>query len=142
MTKKILVAVDLNERSDLTDILHKARRIAIAEEGELNVMTVIPPIGGSWVSTWFKDDAEEKMLQEANAALHRIVAEALGDGVKVRHIVAQGSVYEEVLAMAEQLEIDLIVIGAHRPDFKDYLLGPNAARVARHSKCSVYIVRE
>ncbi|MEP3300223.1 MAG: universal stress protein, partial [Pseudoruegeria sp.] len=36
---------------------------------------------------------------------------------------------------------DLIVIGAHRPDFKDYLLGPNAARVVRHSECSVYVVR-
>ena len=36
---------------------------------------------------------------------------------------------------------DLIVIGAHKPDFKDYLLGPNAARVVRHSHCSVHVVR-
>ena len=35
----------------------------------------------------------------------------------------------------------LIVIGAHRPDLKDYLLGPHAARVVRHAECSVLVVR-
>jgi nucleotide-binding universal stress UspA family protein len=33
------------------------------------------------------------------------------------------------------------VVGAHRQDLKDYLLGPNAARVVRHADCSVYVVR-
>jgi len=59
----------------------------------------------------------------------------------VRHVVAIGTVYEEVLKAAKVSNADLIVIGAHRQDFKDYLLGPNAARVVRHSDCSVYVVR-
>jgi nucleotide-binding universal stress UspA family protein len=47
-----------------------------------------------------------------------------------------------VLATARKLDCDLIVMTSHRPELKDYLLGPNAARVMRHAKQSVFIVRE
>ena len=36
----------------------------------------------------------------------------------------------------------LIVMGSHHPELKDYLLGPNAAKVMRHADCSVMVVRE
>jgi nucleotide-binding universal stress UspA family protein len=36
----------------------------------------------------------------------------------------------------------VIVLASHRPELKDYLLGPNAARVVRHAKCSVLVVRD
>ncbi|MEO0863555.1 MAG: universal stress protein, partial [Pseudomonadota bacterium] len=36
---------------------------------------------------------------------------------------------------------DAIFVGAHRPELKDYLIGPNAARVARHAQQSVFVVR-
>jgi nucleotide-binding universal stress UspA family protein len=35
----------------------------------------------------------------------------------------------------------MIVMASHRPELKDYLLGPNAARVVRHAECSVLVVR-
>jgi nucleotide-binding universal stress UspA family protein len=38
------------------------------------------------------------------------------------------------------LNATLIVMGAHRPAFQDYLIGPNAARVVRHAKCSVLVL--
>ena len=50
---------------------------------------------------------------------------------KVRHVVATGTAYQEILHTAQEAGSDLIVIGAHRPDLKDYLLGPNAARVVQ-----------
>ena len=52
-----------------------------------------------------------------------------------------GSIYREILAQAKEDKSDLIVIGCHRPDLADYLLGPNAARVVRHASCSVFVVR-
>lgn len=60
----------------------------------------------------------------------------------VRHVVGRGTVYEEILRIAGEIGSDLIVIGSHRPELKDYLLGPNAARVVRHADCSVLVVRE
>ena len=56
--------------------------------------------------------------------------------------MGQGTVYEVILKMAKKTNCDLIVIGAHRPELKDYLLGPNAARVVRHADCSVMVVRD
>ena len=42
---------------------------------------------------------------------------------------------------SEAIKADLIVMGSHRPELRDYLLGPNAARVVRHAPCSVVVVR-
>ena len=83
------------------------------------------------------------MLADANAALHKLVSEVLGPDAdsRVRHIVAQGTVYEEILRVAEDVGATLILLGSHRPDLKDFLLGPNAARISRHAGCSVYIMR-
>ena len=46
-----------------------------------------------------------------------------------------------ILATAKKVRADLIVMAAHRPEFRDYLLGPNAYRVVRHAECSVLVVR-
>ena len=52
------------------------------------------------------------------------------------------TIYTEILAFAEEVGGDLIVVGSHRPAMKDYLLGTNAARVVRHARCSVLVARE
>ncbi len=59
-----------------------------------------------------------------------------------RQIIAEGKIYREILNAAQAIEADLIVIGSHHPERKDYMLGPNAARVVRHVDCSVMVVRE
>jgi nucleotide-binding universal stress UspA family protein len=71
------------------------------------------------------------------------VTEVLGKEANesVRHVVVTGNTYDEILRVAEADGAALIVIGAHQPDLRDYLLGPNAARVVRHAKCSVLVVR-
>ena len=75
--------------------------------------------------------------------LNDLAVKALGDEVngKLRHLVAVGKAYQEILHVAEKDGADLIVLGAHAPDLKDYLLGPTAARVVRHTSSSVYVVR-
>jgi nucleotide-binding universal stress UspA family protein len=34
-----------------------------------------------------------------------------------------------------------ILMASHRPEVKDYLIGPNAAHVAQHADCSVLVLR-
>jgi universal stress protein F len=62
--------------------------------------------------------------------------------VPTRRIVAEGRIYREILKAAQTIQADLIVMGSHHPELKDYLLGPNAAKVVRHADCSVMVVRE
>ncbi len=59
-----------------------------------------------------------------------------------RRSVGYGTVYEEILKIAKETGCDMIVNASHRPELKDYLLGPNAARVVRHAGCSDMVVRD
>ena len=95
----------------------------------------------SIVGSFFPAGYEKTALAEAKSGLREFVAANAPDGAAVVCDVGHGTVYEEVLTAARRINADLIVLAAHRPAQKDYLLGPNAARIARHAKCSVMVVR-
>jgi len=140
MSNNILCALDLAHQEISKKILSEASRMA-DNGATINVITVVPDFGMSVVSTFFEDDMMDKAIASSNEVLHAFVKDNLPGRFKTRHIVACGSAYEEVLKAATDFKVDLIVIGASKPDLKDYLLGPNASRVARHAEVSVYIVR-
>jgi len=143
MTSIVLCAVDINRPDDESKVLKAAKQLADLENAQLDVITVVPDFGASLVGAYFEEHHVKTARDGAAKLLSDSVAKVIGEEANksVRHIVAVGSAYEEVLKAAKLAGADLIVIGAHRPDFKDYLLGPNAARVVRHSTCSVYVVR-
>lgn len=143
MTKNVLCAIDINRPDEEAAVLKAAHRMAALDDAQLDVITVVPDFGASLVGAYFQEHDVQTAKDGAAKLLSDTVAKVLGDAVneKVRHVVGLGNAYEEVLKTAELCNADLIVIGARRPDLKDYLLGPNAARVVRHSTCSVYVVR-
>lgn len=143
MTGPVLCAIDISDASHDGAVLIAAQQMADLAGVTLDVVTVVPDYGKSLVGSFFESDHHAKFVEQAKATLETTVQDALGATAndKVRHIVATGTAYEEVLKLAQTAQSSLIVIGAHKPDFKDYLLGPNAARVVRHSNCSVYVVR-
>ena len=55
--------------------------------------------------------------------------------------MTEGTIYDSVLRMADKIGADVIVVGAHRPELRDYLVGPNAARITRHANQSVIVIR-
>lgn len=142
MYKDILVAIDLDDPSDLRSTLKAAVELNGFSGGTLHVMTVLPSFGMSMVGQFFPKGYEKEMAGKLLERLRHDVRPHVPDGMKVQHIVGEGNVYETVLRMAAKTRADLIVIGAHRPELKDYLLGPNAARVVRHADVSVLVVRE
>jgi nucleotide-binding universal stress UspA family protein len=143
MSERILCAVDINRPGEDANVVAQAKKMADLDNAQLDIITVVPDFGATVVSAYFKDHDVKSAKDGASKILNDMVANVIGEeaNASVRHIVAVGSVYEEVLKAATLCKADLIMIGAHRPDFKDYLLGPNAARVVRHSKCSVFVVR-
>lgn len=143
MTNSVLCAVDISHPGEDAGVLKKAAQLAAMEEAQLDVITVVPDYGTSLVGGFFNEDHHEQMMKQATKQLNAQVASVLGEAenAKVRHIIAFGKTYEEVLNAAKKAGSTLIVVGAHKPDFADYLLGPNAARIVRHSNCSVHVVR-
>ena len=142
-SRPVLCAVDISNKDQDNDVLKSAKRLADMDNAQLDVITVVPDFGMSVVGSFFEEHHHEKAVEAARRLLNELVETVLGSeaNTNVRHIVATGSAYEEILNAAEKSDAGLIVIGAQKPDFKDYLLGPNASRVVRHSNCSVFVVR-
>lgn len=141
MYKHILLPVDLEDAKSWERSLPVAAEYAQAFDATLHVMTVVPDFGMSVVGSFFPADFADKALKETGARLDAFVSDNVPDGIAVQHLVEYGRIYEEIIRAAKQVSADLIVISAHHPDLSDYLLGPNAARVARHAEQSVLIVR-
>ncbi len=141
MSGKVLVAIDLVHANKQKAILETGKKLADMDASSLSVVTVIPDFGMSVVGSYFDKNTSAKALETATENLHAFVSETLGGGYDVQHVIRLGTAYEEILETAKELKITLIVLGAHKPEFKDFLLGPNAARVVRHSNCSVHVVR-
>lgn len=142
MYKDILLPIDLAHRETQTKAVETASELARRWNARLHVLTIVPDLGTSLVATYFPKNFEEKALAAADAELHAFVDKAIGSDLPVQHIVSQGTIYAEILRYADKTDCDLIVMASHRPELKDYLLGPNAARVVRHAKQSVLVIRD
>ena len=140
--KSILLPVDLGQESSWKKALPSAVQLAQSHPAELHIMTVMPDFGMSIVSVAFPPDFEKKRLVSVTKALEEFVTQNVPDGVSVHSHVAHGSIYSEIMAAADKLGCDLIILSSHRPEMRDYLIGPNAARVVRHAKQSVFVVRD
>jgi nucleotide-binding universal stress UspA family protein len=141
MYRNILVSVDLaHEGSDLP-ALETAVEYARAFGARLNLITVVPDYGSSLVAGFFPEGHEAAALEAARQALHTYSEAHLPAGTEARHIVGHGTPYREILRYAHEVEADLIVMASHRPEARDLLIGPNAARVVRHATTSVLVVR-
>jgi nucleotide-binding universal stress UspA family protein len=142
MYRNILLPVDLADSQSWRKALPTALALCETFGAALHVVTVVPEFGLPMVAQYFPPDYEARMHQHVADQLKDFVAEQVPEGVPVQRIVAAGNVYHQILTAAEKIGADLIVMGSHRPELSDYLLGPNAARVVRHADCSVMVVRE
>ena len=142
MYKSILLPVDLNQESSWKKALPTALHLAQSMSAKLHIITVIPDYGMAVVGSFFPADFEGKATKQTQTVLDGFVKEHLPPGLVASATVVHGTIYEEIVAAANAQGCDLIVLSSHRPETKDYLLGPNAARVVRHANQSVFVVRE
>ncbi len=142
MYKNILFPIDVTEPSSWKIALPVVLELVGAFKSQLHIMTVVPEYGMSIVSQFFPDKSEDALIKSATDALHKFTSEHIPPHINKRHVITQGTVYEAIIEAADHINADLTVMAAHRPELKDYLLGPNAARVVRHSGRSVLVVRD
>lgn len=141
MFKTILFPVDISEAEAGRASLPVVHSYALAFDAKVILMTVIPDYEMSFASHLFDLGVVEKIRSDTEKSLFSFAKKNL-PGVNTDARVEQGTVYESIINTAREVNADLIIMSAHRPELKDYLLGPNAARVVRHSDCSVLVVRE
>jgi len=82
------------------------------------------------------------LAESANETLAALASVELPEGTKVSVLVRRGKAYDQIVAAAASLKIDLIIIATHGYTGLDkMLLGSTAERVVRYAPCPVLTVR-
>lgn len=82
-------------------------------------------------------DSEAYWMEE----LRKFVAANPAEGVETELMVRKGAVHRQIVKLAKERQVDVIVMEAANPKVQDYLLGTTASHVVTHAECSVYVVR-
>jgi len=140
MFRTILVPIDLDEPTSWTKPIPTAVALCKSFNASLTLGTVIPDTRFMLEAQW-SPIAFDELLDVARVRLNTLADTVEGVG-EVRRMVETGGIYTGILNIAQAVDADLILLASHRPAMKDYLLGTNAARVVRHARCSVLVVRD
>ncbi len=142
--QNIVALVDPDDESSWRKVLPTAIEYARRIEARLHVLTIVPDgmFKMTIVAQLIPKDFERKLLDDARQRLARLIEEQATEEVQLEQYVRFGSVYKEALRFATDVEADLIVVGAHKPELTDFLLGPNAGQIVHHATCSVLVARE
>ena len=100
----------------------------------LNVIEEMP----IWVASFFPAGILDQSKQSSQQELSRLAETA---NINASIDVRLGHPYRTILEVADEIGTDLIVIASHKPELQDYFLGSVAAKVVRHAKCSVLVMR-
>ncbi len=136
MYKNILVPIVFNHDPSEKEALAVAHDL-IQEGGKVTLLHVLEEMPG-YVSAQLPKDILQNTVAESRAMLESI-AEKSPNPVNIA--VETGHSGRTILDYAEKSNSDCIVISSHKPGFGDYLLGSTAARVVRHAKCAVHVLR-
>lgn len=142
--KKILVPIDFSEYS--LQALKYVADFAKVFQSEVYLIYVVEPIIyppdlsiGQIALPTLNFQVDEKAKEE----LDRVAKEELDKETKVQTIVKLGKPYLEILEVAKNEDIDLIIISTHgHTGVEQILFGSTADKVVRKAPCPVLTLRE
>ncbi len=139
--KKILVPVDFSSLS--RKALQYAMAFAKQFDAEIllfHAVTSRPPPPNLYQAVSAAQNEEVRKRAEKRLSQWR---DAVVSQAAVKASVLEGVPYLEILRMAQENYVDLIIIGMHgRDGWLNELLGGTTRRVVRHAPCPVLVVRE
>ncbi len=141
MFSKILVPVDMASPEPGVRSCAMANKLQATWGAEVRLLSVIPGYTMPLVSTFFPEDAQEKMKATVLQDLKKV-----GDthmDTTPDCVVTSGKRSAEILNMAEEWQADLIVFGCRPKDAigGELMLGSCGLTVSERAKCHVLIAR-
>ncbi len=146
MYKKILIATDGSEhvKKAVTHAIELAK-LHKAELHAVYVMDIKTDYGPkSYLSTDISTEGLERILrQEGDAAIKYVEDMAKKEDLSVEKWIIKGHPAQEIMKLAEEQSVDLIVMGTlGRSGIEKFLLGSVAEKVIRNSNIPVLTVRK
>jgi nucleotide-binding universal stress UspA family protein len=145
--KQILVPVDFSPQQDA--VIARAVSLAKILEAELVLLHCATPLDLNVVvvepiylpALMVERFAGEHMSQ-ASQKLEELAAELGSESTRPRCIVKSTDPVAGILAVAEEIAADYIVMGSHGAGFDRFLLGSVAEKVSRLATCPVVVARD
>ncbi|MEX0348686.1 MAG: universal stress protein [Paracoccaceae bacterium] len=135
MYHNILVPIAFEAERDVSGSLKLARMLATpdAQITLLHVVEHIPAYAISYIPP-------EYMIEMRKGLEADLEAKA-ADLPNATGVLIEGHAGRSILDWAEANNPDLIIVASHRPEMQDLLLGSTAAKIVRHARCAVHVVR-
>ncbi len=141
MCKNLLLPVDLEHDTHNDGLLRVASELANAQGAQVHLLHVIraaPAVVSQFLPKSYETMASERIEKDLTALAAKVDLDQGAAAISVRF----GDVYQEILAHADKIGADLIIVASHKPNVGDFLLGTTASRIVRHASCSVLVVRQ
>lgn len=140
----ILAALDGSPRAP--EVLRRAAELAARSAGVLHLCRAVTvPLGlpaDAWTLTG--DELTARLVEHSSHELTALVEGLHPSTTPIawgERLVRIGNPAQVILAMAEEIEAECVVLGSHGYGVLDRLLGTTAARVVNHATCDVLVVR-
>ena len=138
--ERLLVAYDFSDFSELA--LNYALSLAQEHQAELHLLHVLPRDSVSEPELAWYPLGKDTAYHQAARRLQIAVPSETHLWCEIKHAVAEGQPYREILNYADKHSIDLISLGAHGAGFgMRTLFGSNVDRVLRQAPCPVLVAR-
>lgn len=143
--KNILVAVDFSDVSER--VLAKAGELAKATGAKLWVLHAVTDTSfisgaGEVPIPWTVSDEElPKHFPSEDGRLKEMVASAQDRGIEAQALLVSGPAVDRVIALAEEIHADMIVLGSHgHTALYKLIVGTISEGVLRRAHCPVLVV--
>jgi universal stress protein A len=137
--KRVLVAVDLSEHSEL--VVNRAQVIANAFQAEMSLLHVVEyvpvePMGEALLPAV---DIEDELVEGARRRLDDLAERTGMPGVDRR--VENGTIKSEVVRVAEEISADLVILGSRERHGVAVLLNLTEDTILHAAPCDVLAIR-
>jgi nucleotide-binding universal stress UspA family protein len=139
MYDSILIPVDLSSTNEY--VLDTARDLAVPDRTDLQLLHVIETLQDEEPGEM--DDFYKELREEAEEKMQGWAGMLADHGFEVQSTIVYGERGPEVTRVAEEDEVDLIVLRSHTVDRdeSEANVGTVSHQIAVFAPCSVYLVR-
>ncbi|MFK7835568.1 MAG: universal stress protein [Sulfitobacter sp.] len=135
MYQSILVPLVLDHEHDNAKALAVAQHL-LSDGGTITAIHVMDEL-----PAYVMQHLHEGQRAQQRADRVAELAAEVKDIPNVEAHVIVGHAGHTILEHAEKIGADCVIIASHQPGMQDYFLGSTAARVVRHAKCAVHVIR-
>jgi nucleotide-binding universal stress UspA family protein len=113
-----------------------------AELCMVHVVLAVPPLPPDPNFAFEVPEYERALHADAERKLRAVITQRIPNGVSARAIIGHGDAGSEIVRIAEELGVDLIVIATHGlTGWRHLVFGSVAEKVVRLANCAVLTIR-